>query len=175
MSLAPIRSPMTQFERDIRALQYSLEDAMDKPGYDVPGDDGRTCRERLVLSIAELEQLILAHVQHENELGYSCWSVRASEGSLIDWTLQGIGLCRELEAGGSVALRSVAHWIEPCEPGLAEVARSLAEQGDTAVELYEEVAPDALTVWANTPQWVKLLGLGLGALFLINAANLVRK
>ena len=163
----------TEFERQLLTLSFDLQDAMNKPGYDT--GPAPTCQQRLAQAVAEIDLLISADRQHENAFGHSCWSLRASEGSLLDVARQEFYPCLELEQGGQVVLLSVAELVEPCEPGLAETARSLADQTATAVEQFEEIVPDAWDIWANTPTWVKGLGLALGALFLLNAANLVKK
>ena len=164
---------VTEFERQLLTLSFAMQDAMSKPEHAV--GPAPNCRNRLAQGVAEIDILISADRQHENAFGHSCWELRASEGSLVDVARQEFYPCLELERGGQVTLNTIAALIEDCEPGLAETARSLADQSGTAVEQYEEIVPDAWDIWANTPTWLKGLGMGLGLLLLLNAANLVKK
>jgi hypothetical protein len=169
--VARVRSPMSNYEKGLRRLQMNLEGARAKPEHQVARSDGLSCSDRIMQAINEIEALIRADVAHEDALGYSCWQVRAESGSLIDWTLQGIGLCRDLEGGGQMTMLSVADLIQPCEPGLADTARSLAGEAATAGETYKDIEPDLADVWRNTPAWVKGLG---GLVLLLTVKDLVK-
>jgi hypothetical protein len=146
----------------ILELNFELQDAM--------SEHTGANRDKLALAVRDLD--LLAH----GDATQNCWDARPAVGSAADLFLVYWGSqytsgtsCGELDTLTAQLLRQIADNIAGFEPGLAEVARSLADQADTAGEQLGIIEPDIGDVWEQSPDWIKYGALGIAALLLIRA------
>jgi hypothetical protein len=152
---------MTYYEQ-VLSLNFMLQDAM--------SDHEGMKRDTLAAAVADLDLLASGTATR------NCWDARPGTGSgtdtfLVYWGSQFAGgtTCGELDTLTAQLLRQIATSIEGFEPSLAEVARSLADQADTAQEQLDVITPDVGDIWRESPDWIKMAGAALLALLLIKA------
>ena len=143
-------------------LNFQLQDAMSE-------HEGQE-RDTLASSVAILDTLVGPAAQN-------CWASRPGTGSgwqtfSIYWASEYTGgtSCGELDHLTAQTLRGIANNIRAFEPGLAEVAMSLAVEADGATERLDEIVPDTPgEIWGNTDSTFKTGVYLVGALLLWRA------
>ena len=148
---------MSYYEQ-ILTLNFALQDAMSEHG----GAD----RDKLARAVADLDLLAGPAIR-------ACWDSRpgVDQGGALAayWASEftpGTS-CAEADQLTAQLLRQIADDIESIEPGQAEVARSLADQADTAGEQLEIIVPDAGDLWRESPDWLKYGALAVTALAVV--------
>jgi hypothetical protein len=150
---------MTYYEQ-ILSFNFQIQDAM--------SEHSGTDRDVLAAAVADLDLLA------SGDATRSCWDARPGVGSgtdtlLVYWASEYTGgtSCGELDTLTAQLLRQIATSFDSFEPSLAEIARSLADQADTAQEQLDVITPDAADIWESTPDWVKVGAALAGALLII--------
>ena len=150
---------MSYYEQ-ILGLNFQIQDAM--------SEHTGTRRDILAAAVADLDLLA------SGDATRNCWDARPGAGSgadtfLVYWASEYTGgtTCGELDTLTAQLLRQIATSIEDFEPGIAEVARSLADQADTAQEQLDVITPAAADLWRESPDWIKYGAAALAALLLI--------
>lgn len=146
----------------IVGFNFQLQDAM--------SDHSGANRNKLAQAVADLDLLA------SGEATRNCWDSRPGVGSGLQsfsvyWASEYTSgtSCGDLDELTAQLLRQIAADIQSFEPGLAEIARSLADQADTATEQLDVITPDASDIWQSTPDWLKIGGAAVAALLLIRA------
>lgn len=150
------------FYDQVVGLNFALQDAM--------SEHTGANRNKLALAVGDLDLLA------SGEATRACWDARPGAGSGTDVFLTYWGSeytsgtsCGELDTLTAQLLRQIANDISSFEPGLAEVARGLADQADTAGEQLGIITPDAGDLWRESPDWIKYGAAAVVALLVVRA------